>query len=78
MVQEGNPTMSFSRSSKAHRKGVRAPTSMAWVVTDMMWFLIRVISPNRVRMYFARSGISMLSSFSTASEKHCSLVIIET
>ncbi len=39
----------------------------------MRWLRTRVISPNRVRMYLARVGISMLSSFSTASEKHCSV-----
>lgn len=43
---------------------------------DMRWLRMRVISPNRVRMNFARMGISILSSFSTANEKHCSLVIL--
>lgn len=42
----------------------------------MRWLRIRVISPNKVRMNFARMGISMLSNFSTANEKHCSLVIL--
>jgi hypothetical protein len=51
---------------------------MAWERTDMRWLRMRVISPNMVRMNLARSGISMLNSFSTASEKHCSLVIMET
>jgi hypothetical protein len=45
---------------------------------DMRWFKMRVISPNSVLMYLARSGISMFNSFSTASEKHCSLVIMDT
>lgn len=71
-------TMSFSRSSKPHRKGVRAPTSIACERTDIRWFRIRVISPNMVRIHLARSGTSMFSSFSTAREKHCSLVIMET
>ena len=71
-------TMSFSRSSNPHRKGVNAPTSMAWERTDMRWLRTRVISPNRVRIHLALSGISTLSSFSTAREKHCSLVIMET
>lgn len=37
-----------------------------------------MISPNIVLIHFARSGISMFSSFSTASEKHCSFVIMDT
>ena len=39
-------------------------------------FRMRVISPNKVRIHLARSGMSMLRSFSTASEKHCSLVTV--
>jgi hypothetical protein len=34
----------------------------------MRWLRMRVISPNSVRIHFARSGTSMLSSFSTARE----------
>lgn len=36
----------FSRSSNIQKKGVMAPMSRACVVTAMMWFRIRVISPN--------------------------------
>ena len=43
----------------------------------MQWFEIRVSSPYSVRIHLARSGTSMLSSFSTAREKHSSLVIME-
>lgn len=51
---------------------------MACESTLMRWFRMRVISPNSVRIHFARSGISMFKSFSTAKEKHCSFVIMET
>ena len=51
---------------------------MACDSTDIRWFKTLVISPNRVRIHFARSGISIFRSFSTANEKHCSFVIIET
>ena len=71
-------TISFSRSSKPHKKGVRAPTSIAWDKMDMRWLRIRVISANIVLIHLARSGISMFNSFSTAREKHCSFVIMET
>lgn len=70
--------MSFSRSSKPQRKGVRAPTSIACDKTDMRWLRILVISPNKVLIHFARSGISIFNNFSTAKEKHCSFVIIDT
>ena len=43
-----------------------APMSSAMVVTLSRWFMIRVISENRTRMYLARSGISMPSRFSIA------------
>jgi hypothetical protein len=71
-------TISFSLSSNPHKKGVKAPTSIAWDRIDIKWFKILVISPNIVRIHLARSGISMFKSFSTAREKHCSFVIMET
>jgi len=71
-------TISFSRSSNPHKKGVSAPTSIACERTDIRWFKTRVISPNKVRIHFARSGTSMFNSFSTANEKHCSFVIMLT
>jgi hypothetical protein len=58
--------MSFSRSSKPQSSGVMAPTSSAMVVMLSRWFRIRVISENSTRMYCARLGISMPSSFSIA------------
>jgi len=39
---------------------------------------MRVISSNMTRMYCARSGTSMPSSFSIASTYACSLHIIDT
>ena len=40
-----------ARSSKAHNKGVIAPTSRACVEIAIKWFKIRVISLNNTRMY---------------------------
>jgi len=74
----GTNTISFSRSSKPHKKGVKAPTSMTCERMDIKWFRILVISANKVRIHFALSGISMFNNFSTAREKHCSFVIIDT
>ncbi len=77
-VGGGGCTISFSRSSKPHRKGVRAPTSMACEQMDMRWFKTRVISANRVLIHFALAGTSIFSNFSVANEKHCSFVIMDT
>lgn len=52
-LQLGAPPMP---TSKAHRKGVSAPTSIAWQVTASRWFMMRVISLNITRMYCARAG----------------------
>jgi hypothetical protein len=60
--------MSFSRSSKAHRNGVIAPTSIAWQPTANKWFKIRVISAKSTRMYWARFGTLQLKSFSIAKQ----------
>ncbi len=43
-------SINFSRSSNAHKNGVNAPTSIAWVVIDIKWFKIRVISSIRTRI----------------------------
>ena len=56
-----------SRSRKQYRKTVMAPMSRPWAPSHMRWFRILVISSNITRMYCARSGGAMPSSFSIAS-----------
>ena len=51
---------------------------MACDKMDIRWFKILVISANKVLIHFALGGISTFRSFSTANEKHCSLVIMDT
>ena len=55
-----------SRSRKAYRNTVMAPMSSACVPSHIRWFRMRVISSNIVRMYWARMGGWMPSSFSIA------------
>ena len=45
-----------------------APTSSACAPSHSRWFSIRVISSNITRMYWARTGTSMPSSFSIARQ----------
>jgi len=45
-VESYRNVITFSLSSNIQKNGVMAPTSRACVVTPIMWFSIRVISPN--------------------------------
>ena len=55
-----------SRSWKAYRKGVKAPTSIAVVPSHRRWLKIRFISMQMSRTTLQRSVTSMPMSFSTA------------
>ena len=56
---------------------VDEPQSLPCEPSHIRWFMMRVISENITRMYCARIGTSMPSSFSMARQYACSLHIIE-
>ncbi|MEY3272989.1 MAG: hypothetical protein RLZZ341_1890 [Pseudomonadota bacterium] len=55
-----------------------APQSRPWQPSHSRWFSSLVSSAYITRMYCARSGTSMPSSFSIARQYACSLAIIDT
>jgi len=65
-VKNPSSCRSFSLSSKAYKNGVKAPRSMAWVVTAIKEFNILATSKNIVLIIDAKSEIEAINSFSIA------------